>query len=74
MTIGAPPQNYTIPRNTQKIAPSWHIGPRAYNAAGIIPHPLTILGVINPVAAIPGILAPIPSAVHPFTINGRSPG
>lgn len=79
------PQNLTFAMS-HRIAPSFHIGPRAYGAGNIIVNPLA--GAPMNAAPQAGLNTPAGAHLqntqaglllqggwpHPFTINGRAPG
>lgn len=83
-TLGLPPgvSNLTFAPSAQ-ILPSMHIGPRTYNDAGFVAHPLSYTGQPGPVRGDKtppaGALTTAPGGIdfaiaHPFTIGGREPG
>lgn len=79
------PPNFTF-TSRPNIAPGWHVGPRLYDAAGIIMHPLQLSGHIPQPGSISSpmiaganfsassVAQMLQSSPHPFTINGRGPG
>lgn len=72
--------------SSANIAPSWHVGPRTFNGAGYVAHPLSYTGQPGPTAmddpipnagknsTAPGGVSTLISWPHPYTINGREPG
>lgn len=73
--------------SSANIAPGYHVGPRAYNDAGFVPHPLQLTGNIgnNPApdnrtipasasGTAPGGVFTSIASPHYFAINGKAPG
>lgn len=79
-------QNIAL-NSSANITPHFHVGPRTYNDAGIVPHPLELTGAFtnNPAPdnrtsqagqsgnAPGGVYASI-AWPHYFAINGQEPG
>ena len=86
-SLGLPSQNNVFFNSSANIVPNWHVGPRMYNNAGFVPHPLGLTG--GPVEGVfpykeepsAGALTTTPDGLdttiafpHFFNISGNQPG
>lgn len=85
-TLGLPPGLSNLAfASSANIAPSYHVGVRAYNENGFVPHPLSYTGRSGAAPVYPGNHAghtatgpgEISSSIawpHAYTLHGKEPG